>query len=727
MSRKYSDRICTGIMIAAIIAGLFLRFYKLDLRPFHHDEGVNSSFLLILMRDGIYHYNPMNFHGPLLYYLSYIPLSIFGLESSLIRTENPDLADISFRLVPATFGLLIIVFLLSLKSWLGRTGTIASMILVALSPSYLYFSRDNIHEIYLMAFTLLTFICGYHFWKTSKILYLYLTFLNLALMFTLKETAIITGFIWALSLLATTFIHTIFDGGKRLLESGKELYREIIKNVLRPIPIAGIIISLFTLFTIFIAPGKLAEKAEESWYLALATKGISIITLFLLFSFLFKRLRDKRGHVLSGAIVFFIVIAVFFSSLFTYSKGVASFFIAFEKWFSAGTVESVHSKPFFYFLKIMFEFESPILFFGILGMLFSRRKNDPAITFTICWAILSFLMNSLIPYKTPWLVLNLLLPLILLAGKFIEDLISSLNSKLLLAAFLALSTLIIGRFAYTSIDLSFINYDNDKKEIVYVQTYRKAKELFRKTLELCKNFNGNKTKIHIIPSDLWPLPWYFRDLTGIMYNAMTDAPIIIINSDKEKELEGKLKKRYEKERYPLRPGVSLTLYYQNPKGKSFVDDFRFTKPVDLSQNRERLKPGLQAKVFHSANFTGNIIDEKVEGVINFRYDNEEEKPYKSPFSILWTGYIYAPISGDYSLITESDDGSWIYINNKLVLDNGGMHGIERVESEVYLKKGYHPIEVKYFDNYFGAIMRLKWKLPRGREELITGRFLYHLE
>ena len=48
----------------------FLRFYHLNLVPLHHDEGVNGNFLVRLVRDGFYHYDPANYHGPTLYYFA---------------------------------------------------------------------------------------------------------------------------------------------------------------------------------------------------------------------------------------------------------------------------------------------------------------------------------------------------------------------------------------------------------------------------------------------------------------------------------------------------------------------------------------------------------------------------------------------------------------------------------------------------------------------------------
>ena len=57
------------MLVAAV-----LRLYDLDLVPLHHDEGVNGNFLTRLVREGIYRYDPENYHGPTIYYFSaFIP------------------------------------------------------------------------------------------------------------------------------------------------------------------------------------------------------------------------------------------------------------------------------------------------------------------------------------------------------------------------------------------------------------------------------------------------------------------------------------------------------------------------------------------------------------------------------------------------------------------------------------------------------------------------------
>ncbi|MEI2422062.1 PA14 domain-containing protein, partial [Arthrospira platensis SPKY2] len=71
----------------------------------------------------------------------------------------------------------------------------------------------------------------------------------------------------------------------------------------------------------------------------------------------------------------------------------------------------------------------------------------------------------------------------------------------------------------------------------------------------------------------------------------------------------------------------------------------------------------------------------------------------SPYSIIWQGELWVEEGGLYRFGTNSDDGSWLYINRGLVVDNGGRHGAIYRESEpVELAAGRHPIEVRYFQD-----------------------------
>jgi len=49
------DWLWLGSCVAITVLATALRFIALDLKPFHHDEGVNGFFLTELFRKGTYH------------------------------------------------------------------------------------------------------------------------------------------------------------------------------------------------------------------------------------------------------------------------------------------------------------------------------------------------------------------------------------------------------------------------------------------------------------------------------------------------------------------------------------------------------------------------------------------------------------------------------------------------------------------------------------------------
>ena len=65
-----SERFWRVGQVLVLAAAIFLRFYDLWLKPFHHDEGVNGFFLLNLVRQGVYKYDPSNYHGRPLYFFA---------------------------------------------------------------------------------------------------------------------------------------------------------------------------------------------------------------------------------------------------------------------------------------------------------------------------------------------------------------------------------------------------------------------------------------------------------------------------------------------------------------------------------------------------------------------------------------------------------------------------------------------------------------------------------
>ncbi len=141
---------------AILIVGALLRFYKLSLVPFHHDEGVNGNFLVPLVREGVskYQYNPENYHGPTLYFFSAVIPWLARFFGGKSFGDVYGLNDYTVRGVTAIFGIATIGLALLLRKRLGTIGALSAAGLIAISPGAVYLSRYFIHESLFVFFTL---------------------------------------------------------------------------------------------------------------------------------------------------------------------------------------------------------------------------------------------------------------------------------------------------------------------------------------------------------------------------------------------------------------------------------------------------------------------------------------------------------------------------------------------------------------------------------------------
>ena len=71
---------------------------------------------------------------------------------------------------------------------------------------------------------------------------------------------------------------------------------------------------------------------------------------------------------------------------------------------------------------------------------------------------------------------------------------------------------------------------------------------------------------------------------------------------------------------------------------------------------------------------------------------------KDSFAVQFEGYLHITKKDLYNLWVVSDDGSKVYFNNQLLLDNDGLHSADNpVVKLVPLNPGYYPIIIQFFE------------------------------
>ncbi len=126
--------------VLLVLVALCLRVWQLGARPPHHDESVHAYFTDTLLHQGEYHYDP-TYHGPLLYYITAPVFAIFG--ESLV----------TLRLYPALAGVALVALPLALRRRIGPRAAWFAGSIIAISPSFLYYSRFGREDMGVALFT----------------------------------------------------------------------------------------------------------------------------------------------------------------------------------------------------------------------------------------------------------------------------------------------------------------------------------------------------------------------------------------------------------------------------------------------------------------------------------------------------------------------------------------------------------------------------------------------
>jgi len=100
------------------------------------------------------------------------------------------------------------------------------------------------------------------------------------------------------------------------------------------------------------------------------------------------------------------------------------------------------------------------------------------------------------------------------------------------------------------------------------------------------------------------------------------------------------------------------------------------------------------------------------------------KAHDNNFAFKYDGYIKIAKTGTYTFTLASDDGSQLFVDDKLVVDNNGRHGLLAKTGQVNLAAGFHRITLTYFDAGGQAKLEVKYKGPGLSEQKLPATMLY---
>lgn len=412
------------------------------------------------------------------------------------------LSTFAIRLVTAVFGVGVVWLVLCLRRYLGMAAALAAAAFAAVSPGFVFFSRYFIHEILFVFFSLGVIVAWLRYRDTSKPRYLMLASASAAMLFATKETWIITAAVWLIAIPCTVF------------------YLRLRRRVDFPSPM---------------------HKAVTG-----------------------DTARNTKLLYVKAAALFAAIGILFYSSFFTNPRGILDSVLTFTYWTRTGQT-GIYNREWSTYLDWLRREESPILVLGALGTLVALVRARSFFTvFCAFWSLGILAAYSLVPYKTPWLVLSIILPLTIMVGYLIGQAYQP--------GLRAFTTVIAGAAIvfslYQAIDISFVNYDNDAYVYIYAHTNRDFLALVSEIESIAAANPARKDiGITVVSPEHWPLPWYLREYTHVGYwghVVPTTEPVVIALKPQISQVQQQLGGRYRLfSTHELRPGNTLVMFVRN--------------------------------------------------------------------------------------------------------------------------------------------------------------------
>lgn len=485
----------------------------------HHDEANQAVKFGALLENGEYRYDKADHHGPSLYYLS-LPVAAAAGRKTLASLD-----ETLVRLVPAGFGIGVVLVFLFLAGGTGRSAAAWSALFAAVSPAMVYYSRFYIQETLLVFFLIGFLALVWRYMERPRAGNALGAGFFAGMMYATKETSVLL-----FGAAACAAALAVLSAGRR-------------------------------------AAGGEPKDGPRLWHLAAgAAAGLAVAWIF--YSSFFANPEGFPDSVFSFKVYYERAGEAgwhsqpwhYYLSLLAFSRS------------GGGPVWS----------------EALILVLAAAGGLFLFRKrlgSGPGpgfMRFIFFYTVVSAAVFSLIPYKTPWNLLPFYAGFLLLAGFGAASLIESLCPSG--ARFFILIILVAGsvHLGFQSWRSNFRCFADPGNPYVYAQTGTDFMKLVDRVDGLAgAHPDGERMLIKVVagPYETWPLPWYLRRFARVGYWTDADAAggfegvsAVICSQEEAEKLDPRLRDGFQPEYYGLRPGVLLSLYVEEGLWERFLEE-----------------------------------------------------------------------------------------------------------------------------------------------------------
>lgn len=416
-----------GLLLALALG---TRLWDVGGRTLHYDELLHAWYSWLYSGGSAYHHTPLT-HGPFLFHVAAGSFWLFGAS------------DVTVRLIPALFGVALVGLPFLLRRELGRFGAVATAVLFLASPTLLYFGRFVRNDIYMAVWAVLLVAIMWRYMAMPRRRLLFAWIIVWAFAFTTKETSYFLAMILGFALFWMSAPHYVgwVRGHARLADvppPGALLL--VLTTITLPLwaPLAGLVQHWAGVTLVNVDPndprvvsGELVRIAAETGAPAGGGLYIALFLVIVLTAIaLLVGLAWNRRLWLLLAATFAAIWVPLYTSLFSQWQGFfTGLWGSLGYWMAQQPVERAGQPWYYYFLGLA-GYEFLVLIPGLAGAAYLLWRGNGFDRFLVYFAVMSVGAGVYAGEKMPWLLVGLVVPIGLVAGRSIGQVAELVASAL---------------------------------------------------------------------------------------------------------------------------------------------------------------------------------------------------------------------------------------------------------------------------------------------------------
>jgi hypothetical protein len=97
------------------------------------------------------------------------------------------------------------------------------------------------------------------------------------------------------------------------------------------------------------------------------------------------------------------------------------------------------------------------------------------------------------------------------------------------------------------------------------------------------------------------------------------------------------------------------------------------------------------------------------------------------FGLVFNGFLKIDEAGTYTFSAASDDGSKVYVQDRLLINNDGLHGTVEKFAKINLKPGIYPLRIEYFEAAYVAALQFFYQKDSEPKKEVPASMLVRMD